>query len=81
MEQGRFLAYASNEKHPDWSKHIRREEELYKRNNDIRSEYERDYTRILHCLAPSPSLNAIEARTFQRNNTYGLRGREVSFQR
>ena len=51
MEQGRFLAYASNEKHPDWSKHIRREEELYKRNNDIRSEYERDYTRILHCLA------------------------------
>lgn len=30
---------------------ISREKELYSRNNDERSEFERDYTRILHCLA------------------------------
>lgn len=28
-----------------------REKELYSRKNDMRSEFERDYTRILHCLA------------------------------
>ena len=30
---------------------VLREKELYSRNNDMRSEFERDYTRILHCLA------------------------------
>jgi dGTPase len=34
-----------------WSQCIRRENSLYSRNNDIRSEFERDYTRLLHCLA------------------------------
>ena len=51
MEQGRFLGCASSDRHPDWQVHIRREEPLYQRNNDIRNPYERDYTRILHCLA------------------------------
>ncbi|MCC3868162.1 deoxyguanosinetriphosphate triphosphohydrolase family protein [Terrisporobacter mayombei] len=30
---------------------VLRQKELYSRNNDMRSEFERDYTRILHCLA------------------------------
>ena len=34
-----------------WKKAIYREEELYSRENDLRSEFERDYTRILHSLA------------------------------
>lgn len=51
MISGQFKEYASNEANPNWEKHIERQHELYKRDNDIRSEYERDYTRILHSLA------------------------------
>ena len=51
MAENIFKEYSSNEKNPDWEKHIERENQLYQRKNDIRSEYERDYTRILHSLA------------------------------
>ena len=34
-----------------WNNVIKRENELYSRGNDIRSEFERDYTRIIHSLA------------------------------
>lgn len=51
MIVGQFKECASNENNPNWSKHIERQQELYKRENDISSEYERDYTRILHSLA------------------------------
>ena len=34
-----------------WEQSNKREIELYSRNNGIRSEFERDYTRILHCQA------------------------------
>ena len=51
MAEKIFKEYSSNEKNPDWEKHIERENQLYQRKNDIRSEYERDYTRILHSLA------------------------------
>ena len=51
MISGQFKKYASSETNPNWEKHIERQQELYKRENDIRSEYERDYTRILHSLA------------------------------
>lgn len=46
-----FREFASGEANPNWQKHIEREYKLYDRNNDIRSPYERDYTRILHSLA------------------------------
>lgn len=42
---------AANEKNPKWNHMIQREKALYSRNNDIRSEFERDYTRIIHCNA------------------------------
>lgn len=51
MISGQFKECASNEANPNWEKHIERQQELYQRENDIRSEYERDYTRILHSLA------------------------------
>lgn len=51
MISGKFKECASNEANPNWEKHIERQQDLYKRENDIRSEYERDYTRILHSLA------------------------------
>ena len=46
-----FEKYATNENNPKWQNSIKREKEIYKRKNDIRSEFERDYNRILHCKA------------------------------
>lgn len=51
MTRNLFSRYASDENNPDWENHIERETQLYHRKSDIRSEYERDYTRILHSLA------------------------------
>ena len=36
---------------PKWDNMIKREIDLYSRGNDIRSEFERDYTRIIHSQA------------------------------
>ena len=43
--------YAANENNSKWENLIKREKELYARNNDIRTEFERDYTRIIHSTA------------------------------
>ena len=43
-----FKAYAANSNNPKWNNIISRNTFLYSRNNDIRSEFERDYTRIIH---------------------------------
>lgn len=42
---------AATENNPKWNNIIKRENPLYSRGNDIRSEFERDYTRIIHSLA------------------------------
>lgn len=42
---------AANENNPKWENIIKRESELYSRGNYIRSEFERDYTRVIHSLA------------------------------
>ena len=46
-----FKEVAANEKNPKWETMIKREKELYSRGSDIRSEFERDYTRVIHCSA------------------------------
>ena len=46
-----FTEQSSNQENPLWSNYIKREKELYKRNNDLRSEFERDYTRVIHSTA------------------------------
>lgn len=43
--------YSANENNPKWENMIKREKEIYRRKNDMRSEFERDYTRIIHCNA------------------------------
>ncbi len=43
--------YAATENNPKWDNIIRREKPLYIRESDIRSDFERDYTRIIHCNA------------------------------
>lgn len=51
MKQGRFVNEAANPEHPNWHKMIEREQQLYCRPNDIRTNFDRDYTRVLHSLA------------------------------
>ena len=43
-----FKNYAATENNSNWRRIISRENYLYSRNNDIRSEFERDSTRIVH---------------------------------
>lgn len=49
--EGEFKEYSATPNNPNWEKIIKREKKIYKRENDMRSEFERDYTRILHCNA------------------------------
>lgn len=46
-----FKEYAMTEENSKWNNAIKREKELYKRDNDIRSAFERDYTRVIHSNA------------------------------
>lgn len=51
MEDKKFYSVATFEGNPKWEQSIYRRKEIYKRENDIRSEFLRDYNRILHCTA------------------------------
>ena len=46
-----FKGLACNSSNPAWQNCIARQSKLYDRGNDIRSEFERDYTRLLHSQA------------------------------
>lgn len=46
-----FASVAMMEGHPKWENAKKRTNSLYRRTYDIRSEFARDYTRILHSLA------------------------------
>jgi dGTPase len=48
---GKFLNVAANESNEKCNNIFKRENSLYKREDDIRTEFGRDYTRILHSLA------------------------------
>ena len=43
-----FKNYVANENNPKWQNIVARKNPLYIRDSDIRSEFERDYTRITH---------------------------------
>ena len=43
--------FATQENNKNWENIISRKKKLYSRGNDIRSDFERDYTRIIHSLA------------------------------
>ena len=53
MKRGRFKKVAATAQNNKYKKLIERENELYKRASDIRSEFARDFTRILHSTAYS----------------------------
>lgn len=44
-----LISVRMDEENPHWKNCIARETPLYNRGNSIRSEFERDYTRLLHC--------------------------------
>lgn len=44
----KFENYAATPSNPNWDYMIKRETPLYKRNTDLRDEFQRDYTRIIH---------------------------------
>ncbi len=50
-QQGEFSAVAAGAHNPKWKSYIERETQLYSRTRDIRSEFARDYNRILHSTA------------------------------
>ena len=47
----KFEKYSTTPENPNWEKAIKRETPLYSRNNDIRNDFQRDYTRIIHSNA------------------------------
>ncbi len=44
----KFENFAATEQNSNWENMIKREVPLYQRNNDIRNDFQRDYTRIIH---------------------------------
>lgn len=51
MEKGKFSSVATVPGNSKWEKCISREMEIYQRSDDIRTEFYRDYNRILHSTA------------------------------
>ena len=51
MQSNKFKSAGTFPGSPKWEQAIKREQELYARPNEIRSEFSRDYNRILHCKA------------------------------
>ncbi len=47
----KFANAAAQPSNSKWFEMIKRRDEIYSKGNDIRTEFERDYTRILHSLA------------------------------
>ncbi len=46
-----FISVAANENNPKWENMIKREKEIYTRKNEMRSDFERDYNRIINSTA------------------------------
>lgn len=47
----KFISVSATPSNPKWNNLISREDDLYKKVNDVRSEFERDYDRIIYCNA------------------------------
>lgn len=51
MTNGIFARYSADPENSDWDKLTQRQVELYSRADDVRTDFGRDYTRILHSFA------------------------------
>lgn len=59
MSENSFKAFAADESNPQWRALSARTQELYSRDDEIRSPFARDYTRILH----SPAYRRLKHKT------------------
>ncbi len=50
-QQKKFKHLAMTQTHPNWTIATARKQRLYRQKGEIRTPFERDYTRILHCSA------------------------------
>lgn len=50
-KEGKFRSVATTKENKNWDCLIKRPNELYSNSNEVRTEFSRDYTRILHSLA------------------------------
>lgn len=46
-----FISVRADDNNPKWGNMIKREKSIYKRRKDLRTEFERDYARVIHCTA------------------------------
>lgn len=51
LQSGRFKNAAAKSQNPLWNNYIARNENTYEKEIELRSDFERDYNRILHCTA------------------------------
>ena len=51
IELNKLAEESANENNPKWNQMILREKELYSANTDLRTDFERDYTRIIYSNA------------------------------
>ncbi|NLI92694.1 MAG: HD domain-containing protein [Peptococcaceae bacterium] len=51
MKRDQFSSHKMDENHFHWKECITRQEEIYERQDEVRSPFARDYTRLLHCTA------------------------------
>jgi len=51
IQNNKFSSVCASRSNPKWNDFVKRKDELYRRESDIRSEFARDYNRILHCTA------------------------------
>ncbi len=51
MKEKKLYTQACNENHPKWENAISRKQSLYRKEEDIRSAFSRDFNRILHSKA------------------------------
>ena len=51
MNQSLFQGLAAIKDNPNWEILISRQSDLYYREDDVRSPFARDYTRVLHSMA------------------------------
>ena len=65
-----FAQVRMDEKNPKWMQAIKRENSLYNRGNGIRSEFDRDYTRILHCESYRRLKHKTQVFYAPQNDTY-----------
>lgn len=74
----KFSSVAATPSNPNWNNLISRKDELYKKENDVRSEFERDYDRIIYCNAYRRLKHKTQVFFLPKNDHIGTRIEHVN---